>query len=228
VSHIHPPLEFSLGEEVGQPRAMIDVEVRHEDEVHILRVDDVEVGERLHSLLARVDPAIHQHLASLALDVDARAAHLVTRAKRGNLQEISTGCLDLMGLYGLVELLSQGLKLHYYLFIINIIIMVFKLELLLILILLLDSVSSKLVHCKNKFPGGDHPRLWIYCTKFGSGVPNLMHISAKAQFLVPYSKHSGAKFKLEVAWYSASQFMEIAEDLKMKCQEKRSKAIGVM
>ena len=132
-----------------------------------------------------------------------------------------------MGLNGLVELLSQSLHIHYYLFIINIIIMVFKLVLL-ILLSLLDSVSPKLVHCKNKFPGGDHPRLWIYCTKFGSGVPNLMHISAKAQFLVPYSKHSGAKFKLEVAWYSASQFMEIAEDLKMGCQEKRSKAIGVM
>lgn len=142
MSHIHSPLEFSLGEEVGQSRAMIDVEVRHEDEVHILRVDDVEVGERLHSLLARVDPAIHQHLASLALDVDTGAAYFVARTKRGNLQKVSTGCLDLMGLYGLVELLSQGLKLHYYLFIINIIIMVFKLVLL-ILLSLLDSVSPK-------------------------------------------------------------------------------------
>lgn len=55
-----------------------------------------------------------------------------------------------------------------------------------------------------------------------------MRISAKAQFLVPYSKHSGAKFKVEVAWYSASQFLDIAEDLKMECKEKRSKALGIM
>jgi hypothetical protein len=45
---------------------------------------------------------------------------------------------------------------------------------------------------------------------------------------VPYSKHSGAKFKLEVAWYSASQFLEIAEELKMACEEKKAKALGVM
>jgi hypothetical protein len=46
--------------------------------------------------------------------------------------------------------------------------------------------------------------------------------------LLPYSKHSGAKFKVEVAWYSASQFLDIAEDLKMECKEKRSKALGIM
>ena len=46
--------------------------------------------------------------------------------------------------------------------------------------------------------------------------------------MVPYSKHSGAKFKVEVAWYSASQFLEIAEDNKMECYEKRSKALGVI
>jgi hypothetical protein len=45
---------------------------------------------------------------------------------------------------------------------------------------------------------------------------------------VPYSKHSGAKFKVEVAWYSASQFLEIAEELKMGCEEKKAKALGVM
>ena len=33
---------------------------------------------------------------------------------------------------------------------------------------------------------------------------------------------------MEVAWYSASQFLEIAEELKMECEEKKAKALGLM
>jgi hypothetical protein len=138
--HIHSPFELSLREEVGQARTMVHVEVSHEDQVHIFRVDDVEIGEGLHSLLPRVDATVHEHLASFAFDVDAGAAHLVARAKGGDLQEVTTCRLDLMGLNGLVELLPQSLHIHYYLFIINIIIMVFKFLLVILGLILLHSV----------------------------------------------------------------------------------------
>jgi hypothetical protein len=41
-------------------------------------------------------------------------------------------------------------------------------------------IQAKIVHCKNKFPGGDYPRSWVYCTKFGTGVPYEMIVQAKA------------------------------------------------
>ncbi len=78
--------------------------------------------------------------------------------------------------------------------------------LLLLLHLSTYNTHAKVVHCKNKFPGGGdsnpNTKLWAYCTKFGTGVPYEMLVSAKAQFVIPYSKHSGAKYKVEAAWYS--------------------------
>jgi hypothetical protein len=78
--------------------------------------------------------------------------------------------------------------------------------LLLLIFLSTYHTQAKVVHCKNKFTGGGDSnsinKLWTYCTKFGTGVPYEMQVSAKAQFLIPYSKHSGAKYKVEVAWYS--------------------------
>jgi hypothetical protein len=78
MSHVDSPLEFSLGQEVRESRAMIHMEVSHEDQVHIFRVDDVEIREGLHSLLTWMDATVHEHLASFAFDVDAGAADLVT------------------------------------------------------------------------------------------------------------------------------------------------------
>jgi hypothetical protein len=119
---------------------MVHVEVSDENQVNIFWVDDIEVGEGLHPLLSRVDATVHEHLASFAFYVDAGAADLIARAKGGDLQEVTTCSLNLMGLNGLVELLPQSLHIHYYLFIINIIIMVFKLLLLILGLILLQSV----------------------------------------------------------------------------------------
>ncbi len=72
--------------------------------------------------------------------------------------------------------------------------MVLQFIILSIVLFLLSPVESKLVHCKNRFPGGNYPRLWIYCTKFGVGAPNQMKFTAKAKLIAPYSKHSGVMY----------------------------------
>lgn len=56
---------------------MIYVKVCDEDQVYLFGVDNVEVGEGLHSLLSRMDATVHEHLAPLALNVDARTADFV-------------------------------------------------------------------------------------------------------------------------------------------------------
>ena len=134
VSHVHSPLEFGFGKKVRKPGTVIDVEMCDENQVDIFRVDDVEIGQRLHSLFARMDAAVHEHLASFALNVNAGAADFIARPKRCDLKEVATRSLNLMGLNCLIELLPQSLHIHYYLFIINIIIMGLKLLLLIILL----------------------------------------------------------------------------------------------
>ena len=79
----------------------------HQDQIHILGVDNVKVGQGLDSFLARVDPAVHQHFAPFALNVDAGSADFVSCTKRSDLQEVTAGGLDLMRLYCLVELLPE-------------------------------------------------------------------------------------------------------------------------
>lgn len=87
-----------------------------------------------------MNAAVHQHLATLALNVDAGTTDLIPRAERCDLKEVTTRCLNLMRLYGLIELLSQCLNVHYYLIINNIIIMVLKILLLSLALTLFNSV----------------------------------------------------------------------------------------
>ena len=140
MSHINSALKFSLGQKVGESRTMIHMEMCHEDQVHILGVYNVKVRQRLHSFFTRMNAAVHQHLATLALNVDAGTTDLIPRAKGCDLKEVTTRCLNLMRLYGLVELLSQCLNVHYYLIINNIIIMVLKILLLSLALTLFNSV----------------------------------------------------------------------------------------
>ena len=115
VRHIDSPFEVCLGQEVGQTRAVVHMEVRHEDKVHVLWIDNVEIRQCLHSFFARMDTAVHQNFATFTLYVDARATYFITRTERRNFQKVTTRCLYLMRLDRLVELLSQGLNIHYYL-----------------------------------------------------------------------------------------------------------------
>lgn len=78
MSHIDSALEFSLGEKVGKTRAMIYMKMRHEDQVHILGVDNIEVWQSLHSLFAGMNATVHKYFATFALNVDAGATDLIT------------------------------------------------------------------------------------------------------------------------------------------------------
>ena len=115
VRHIDSAFEVCLGQEVWQTRAVVHMEVRHEDKVHVLWIDNVEIRQCLYSFFARMDTAVHQNFATFTLYVDARATYFITRAERRNFQKVTTRCLYLMRLDRLVELLSQGLNIHYYL-----------------------------------------------------------------------------------------------------------------
>lgn len=76
--HIDSALELSLGKKVWKTRAMIHMKMCHEDQVHILGIDNVEVRQSLHSLFAWMNATVHKNLATFAFNVDAGATDLIT------------------------------------------------------------------------------------------------------------------------------------------------------
>ena len=88
--HVDSSLEISLLQEIGQTGTVINVEMCHQYQIDILGVNNVKVGQGLYAFLARVDPAVHEHFATFALNVDAGTADFISCTERSDLQEVTT------------------------------------------------------------------------------------------------------------------------------------------
>ncbi len=68
---------------------------------------------------------------------------------------------------------------------------------------LLPFITSKIVNCRYKFPGGveNEHKLWSYCTKFGTAKQSKYHFTMKSQFLSSYMKTSEEIYSVDVGIY---------------------------
>ena len=78
MSHVDSALEISFFEKVWQASTVVNVEMSDQDQVNILGVDDIKIGQGLDALLTRMNTAVHQYFAPFALDVDTGAADFVS------------------------------------------------------------------------------------------------------------------------------------------------------
>ena len=93
--HVDLAVELCLLNEVRQACAVVHMEVCHQQQLDLLWIDSIEVGQLLNALTARMQAAVEHDLAPFALKVDAAAAYLTARAEGSDLEDLSTSCLDL-------------------------------------------------------------------------------------------------------------------------------------
>ena len=67
VCHINSSLEICLFRKIRETCAVIDVKMSHQQEFDLFWVYDVEIGERLYSLAARMHSAVQHDLSAFAL-----------------------------------------------------------------------------------------------------------------------------------------------------------------
>ena len=74
--HVDLAVELCLLNEVWQACTVVHMEVCHQQQLDLLWIDSIEVGQLLNALTARMQAAVEHDLAPFALEVDAAAAYL--------------------------------------------------------------------------------------------------------------------------------------------------------
>jgi hypothetical protein len=88
VRHQDPPLKVRVPDEERHRRAVVEVEVRHEQRVHGGEVHLVEVRQRRDPGVPGVDAAVEHHGLALVRRHHARASDLGSRAERGDSKHV--------------------------------------------------------------------------------------------------------------------------------------------
>eukprot|EP00345_Euplotes_harpa_P009693 CAMPEP_0168351266 /NCGR_PEP_ID=MMETSP0213-20121227/21737_1 /TAXON_ID=151035 /ORGANISM="Euplotes harpa, Strain FSP1.4" /LENGTH=154 /DNA_ID=CAMNT_0008362021 /DNA_START=312 /DNA_END=773 /DNA_ORIENTATION=- len=88
VRHHDLPFEVSPPEEVRQGSSVVDVEVRHQQQVDIARIYVIKVRQRVYPVVRWVDPTVEQNVFAFELEVDAAPAYFVSSADGSDLEDV--------------------------------------------------------------------------------------------------------------------------------------------